>query len=113
MSRSMASDRLAVIREADAIVAADLQMYPPAYTHRRELLAAHDAVEEVLADHDRLVRELDVLINGPGAAQAPKLVDIVAQLHRMNREMSAMTAALKAQRPETGHPMECGCAECM
>lgn len=38
--------------------------------------------EEVLADHRRLVRELDVLINGEGAAAQASLCDIVGQLQR-------------------------------
>jgi hypothetical protein len=34
---------------------------------------------EVLADHDRLVRELDVIINGENAAKQASLCDIVSQ----------------------------------
>jgi hypothetical protein len=41
-----------------------------------------DDYEAVLADHRRLVRELDVLLNGEGAAQQASLCDIVAQLQR-------------------------------
>ena len=41
------------------------------------------AYEEVLADHRRLVRELDVLLNGQdGAAKQASLCDIVAQVKR-------------------------------
>lgn len=36
--------------------------------------------EVVLAEHRRLVRRLDVLLNGAGAAQQATLCDIVAQL---------------------------------
>ncbi len=37
--------------------------------------------EQILDDHRRLTREIDVLLNGEdGAAKAPALVDIVAQL---------------------------------
>ncbi len=36
--------------------------------------------EEVLADHRRLVRELDVLLNGEGAAPQASLCDIVSQV---------------------------------
>jgi hypothetical protein len=39
--------------------------------------------EEVLADHRRLVRELDVLLNGENAARQASLVDIVAQVRGM------------------------------
>lgn len=38
--------------------------------------------EEVLADHKRLVRELDVLLNGGGAARQASLCDIVSQVRR-------------------------------
>lgn len=38
-------------------------------------------LESVISDHNRLVRELDVLINGKeGAAEQASLCDIVAQL---------------------------------
>ncbi|CAG9172521.1 hypothetical protein CURE108131_22980 [Cupriavidus respiraculi] len=38
--------------------------------------------EAVLADHRRLVRELDVLLNGDAAAKQASLCDIVAQVRR-------------------------------
>lgn len=38
--------------------------------------------EEVFDDHKRLVRELDVIINGENAAQQASLCDIVAQLKK-------------------------------
>jgi hypothetical protein len=38
--------------------------------------------EEVMADHRRLVRELDVLLNGEGAAKQASLCDIVGQVRR-------------------------------
>lgn len=41
--------------------------------------------EEVLADHRRLVRELDVLLNGSGAAKQASLCDIVGQLADFQR----------------------------
>ncbi|WP_254213464.1 hypothetical protein [Burkholderia multivorans] len=45
--------------------------------------AAGADYEEVLADHRRLVRELDVLLNGEeGAAKQASLCDIVAQVRR-------------------------------
>lgn len=45
--------------------------------------------EEVLADHRRLVRELDVLINGEaGAAKQASLCDIVSQIKGMKRAAS-------------------------
>jgi len=36
--------------------------------------------EEVLEGHRRLVRELDVLLNGAGAAKQASLCDIVSQV---------------------------------
>lgn len=43
--------------------------------------------EEVLADHRRLVRELDVALNGEeGAAKQASLGDIVRQVRRDKRE---------------------------
>lgn len=44
----------------------------------------------VLADHNRLVRELDVLLNGvDGAAPQASLCDIVAQLADWRRKQTA------------------------
>lgn len=40
------------------------------------------AYEAAMADHRRLVRELDVLLNGDGAAEQASLCDIVAQVRR-------------------------------
>jgi len=50
--------------------------------------------EAVLADHHRLVRELDVLLNGEAGAAAKQasLVDIVAQV-RARREVAIELAA--------------------
>jgi len=39
--------------------------------------------EEALADHRRLVRELDVILNGDGAAPQASLVDIVSQCRKV------------------------------
>jgi ABC-type glutathione transport system ATPase component len=46
-----------------------------------EALTVQD-YEEVLADKRRLTRELDVLLNGKGAAPQASLCDIVAQVQR-------------------------------
>lgn len=40
--------------------------------------------EEVLADYRRLVRELDELLNGAGAAEQASLCDIVSQVRSEN-----------------------------
>ncbi|MFL3980458.1 hypothetical protein [Pseudomonas aeruginosa] len=49
--------------------------------------ATADDYEEVLADHRRLVRELDVLLNGEeGAAKQASLCDLVGQVSAIVRE---------------------------
>lgn len=61
--------------------------------------------EAVLADHKRLVRELDVLLNGEdGAAQQAFLVDLVAQVRRQG-----IRAALPSQSalPPEIHGLAC------
>ena len=45
----------------------------------RECLAD---LEEVMQDHQRLVKELDIIINGENAAEQASLCDIVAQLKK-------------------------------
>jgi hypothetical protein len=45
--------------------------------------------EEVLEDHRRLVRELDVILNGEGAAKQASLCDIVAQLKKQRQAPAA------------------------
>ena len=80
------ADELKAIREVDALVGDDdeLRWYAIAYTHRRQLLILVDAHEEAKADHQRLVRELDVMLNGEdGAAPQASLCDIVAQVRHM------------------------------
>lgn len=68
----------------------------------RAALAQHpnqSDYEAVLADHKRLVRELDVLLNGEaGAAQQASLVDLVAQFRRQG-----IRAALPSQ--SAGEPV--------
>jgi hypothetical protein len=50
--------------------------------------------EEVLADHRRLVRELDVLINGEaGAAKQASLCDIVSQVAIIKRYAEAVSGS--------------------
>lgn len=44
--------------------------------------------EEVLADHKRLVREIDIIINGAGAAQQASLCDLVEGIRRMKKRLS-------------------------
>lgn len=39
--------------------------------------------KEVLADHDRLVREIDLIINGDGAAKQASLIDLVGDIKKL------------------------------
>ncbi|MGB3818087.1 hypothetical protein [Achromobacter pulmonis] len=59
---------------------------------QERLLAPLEDYERVLADHRRLVRELDVLLNGDGAAAQASLCDIVAQVKRDGIKASARVA---------------------
>ena len=57
--------------------------------------------EEVLADHRRLVRELDVSLNGDGAAQQASLCDILAQVKATKRESRYRDSDIGRQPIET------------
>lgn len=50
--------------------------------------------EEVLAGHRRLVRELDVLLNGEGAAAQASLADLVAQVRRQGARWHELGRAI-------------------
>lgn len=63
---------------------------------QERLLAPLEDYERVLADHRRLVRELDVLLNGDGAAAQASLCDIVAQVKRDGIKASARVADTSA-----------------
>ena len=52
--------------------------------------------KEVLADHDRLVREIDVLINGDKAAKQASLCDAVGQIRGMAAEIDRLRADVAA-----------------
>ena len=47
--------------------------------------------EDVIADHERLVRELDVALNNDGAAKQASLCDIVSQVQAENRRRELET----------------------
>ncbi|MFU1938859.1 hypothetical protein ACLQ8Z_03425 [Bordetella hinzii] len=66
--------------------------------------------EEVLTDHRRLVRELDVLLNGDGAAQQASLCDIVSQVRRERIKAQAPAAAGDARKELTAAQIE-ACAQ--
>lgn len=66
--------------------------------------------EEVLADHRRLVREIDVMINGDGAAEQASLCDlfsqvrvIVAKNKRLRANNEKMVAMLRDCANYLGH----------
>lgn len=56
--------------------------------------------EEVLADHRRLVRELDVLLNGDGAAVQASLCDIVGQVTHHPETLRNFVRRLPQPQPE-------------
>ncbi len=59
--------------------------------------------EEVLADHRRLVRELDIALNGEdGAARQASLCDIVSQVKSIKRELSWLD--YPANTPKQSYP---------
>lgn len=66
-------------------------------------------VSAVLADHARLVRELDVLLNGEaGAARQASLCDIVAEVRDLLDGGGAKSAARKRRQPVTQAPAPAG-----
>lgn len=70
-----------------------------------ETLSASD-YEEVLADHRRLVRELDVLLNGEdGAAKQASLCDIVAQVATAQKNRISIFAQQQASTVPAGCKM--------
>lgn len=46
----------------------------------QQKIVVYKDYEEVFADHQRLVRELDIALNGDGAAKQASLCDIVKQV---------------------------------
>jgi len=82
------------VRKLESEIAALKQKLFKAETERGVMIESYDECkrnldalkqrmedcEEVDADHKRLVRELDVLLNGNGAAKQASLCDIVCQL---------------------------------
>ncbi|HEX2683618.1 MAG TPA: hypothetical protein VHL77_06785 [Ferruginibacter sp.] len=64
-----------------------------------EALTAAD-YEEVLVDHKRLVRELDVIMNGEHAAKQASLVDLVAQARGWKHSAEVLVKALRKCRKE-------------
>lgn len=86
---SSAESLLALIKDqaptqaAQGLAGAALAQPSPAQAEQ----ATADDYEEVLADHRRLVRELDVLLNGEeGAAKQASLCDLVGQVSAIVRE---------------------------
>ncbi len=75
-------------------VARALFSHPDSIQHHvaTELISEHIRVQH---DHDRLVRELDVLINGENAAQQARLCDIVAQVRSEGLKAVPAAPAMK------------------
>lgn len=68
--------------------------------------AGREEVEEVVNDYQRLTRELDVALNGDGAAKQASLCDIVAQVQKDNfvpaKRYAALVEAGKKLGPAIG-----------
>lgn len=66
--------------------------------------------EEVLAGHRKLVLELDILLNGDGAAKQASLCDVVGQVAKIVREKGepqpAQAAAIPEWKPIDDAPIE-------
>lgn len=63
------------------------------YKHEAERVAdLNQDLQDVISDYQRLVRDLDVVWNGEGAAHQASLCDMVAQIRK---DVAAMTAAPK------------------
>lgn len=87
---SYCRDAQARLKEIDALLAQPEQAAQPPADH-----------EAVLADHRRLVRELDVLLNGEdGAAQQASLCDLVAQVRREGIKAGEPLAVAVQERAE-------------
>lgn len=93
----MNSERMEQMQAQDAALGEDsnLQLWPDVYTQRRELLVLIQDYEETIADRNRLVRELDVLLNSEaGAAPQASLCDIVGQLGLLTKQLSGLLEPL-------------------
>lgn len=60
--------------------------------HNEQVTKLRDDYEGCLADHRRLVRELDVMMNGDGAAKQASLVDLVEQFPAWKAERNQLVA---------------------
>lgn len=77
----------ACLREInEALGGMDITMFSQVATGIRDMMEGY---EEAAADKRRLVRELDVLLNGDGAAKQASLCDIVAQVRQQQRQPTA------------------------
>ncbi|HEJ7283071.1 TPA: hypothetical protein SMF87_004523 [Serratia marcescens] len=75
----------ACLREInEALGGMDITMFSQVATGIRDMMEGY---EEAAADKRRLVRELDVLLNGDGAAKQASLCDIVAQVRHGNARL--------------------------
>ena len=77
-------------------------------TRNREGVALKD-YEEAFADHQRMVRELDVLLNGDGAAKQASLCDIVAQVRKEGIRSEGVSLNEKQQKDLRSHMMAVAC----
>lgn len=69
--------------------------------------------EVVLAEHRRLVRQLDVLLNGTGAAKQATLCDIVSQLERQSERIDTRVLCHGFAEPNvTSRSLITSCPHC-
>lgn len=65
--------------------------------------------EEAFADHQRMVRALDVLLNGDAAAKQASLCDIVAQVRNEGIRSEGVSLTEKQQKDLHSHMMAVAC----
>ncbi len=59
---------------------------------RDEVIAAH---EEAYKDHQRLVRKIDIIMNGDNAAQQASLCDLIGQIEDREKVIARLREALQ------------------
>lgn len=68
-----------------------------AHGQQEDQLTVED-YKEVIEDHRRLVRELDVLLNGQDAAQNPSLCDILGQMKKSEHSIPDIDSCIEGLR---------------
>lgn len=92
----MNSQQLEAIQHADESIGPDLQLWPAAYQHRRDLLAH-------LAEDALLVKELSAMLE-PYSGGAQTLAEIVARMKMAQEIRREVMAAMEAQETPPPEP---------